>query len=190
MNAPLLVLLVAVVANGAAAGLDAARGASSRLARRRDASVAAGRGSAVALGLVLPAVGVALLDLVLGDGRGTTYDPGLQASALVAAVALAGFAAAHVVWWVLPWRGRFVASIVLLAPLALARPAIVWLAAVVGMTQARDVGVAVALVLAAVGATAVAPAVRRHWYALRPAAPQPRVTTRTGTSPGRPTAGR
>ncbi|ATY11969.1 oxidoreductase [Amycolatopsis sp. AA4] len=162
-----LVLGTLALLDAALAGFRAATGRNA-LIRKRSYYLAASR-----RGLAGGAAGLGLLASLIGAALAFSADPGARYAGLVAAGArmlqvLGPFAAIAVLsllaYWLLPLRGSTFVILIGLGPFTLARPVVVFAAALWSAAASSDWLAWTVALAAAVVVLAVEPLVHRRWY--------------------------
>jgi hypothetical protein len=160
-------LAVLALADGACAGFRSSVGRSGLISHRASDRRAARRGVTVVAVLLMPAVAVACAVVVIEPSRSGIYaHAGEMMLSVYGPYALAVLSALAV-YATLDWRKRYVAAALVLGPLTLARPVVVFLGAALAVAATKDAVVAITAALAVLGVLAVGPVADRLWYAPR-----------------------
>jgi hypothetical protein len=179
MSAALAVTSVGVIAglDVVFSGLRASLGRSGLIDHRRDDLRGIRRGALVGTVAVLPAAAVFVLTAGSWTPSELTRSAGTMLLVLVPYAAVV--VAALLVYGLLPWRWRYLASAAILGPMTFLRPAVACLAAVLGTITASSAGVGATIWLGTVAVLAVEPICDRLWArdsaqgAQAPATPAP-----------------
>jgi hypothetical protein len=167
-----LALVLLAVLDGAFSAFRSSVGRTGVIEHRRSDRLAARRGAALVVAMLVPVVLACLVDLAAHPSRMTVY-----ARTGVAMLQVYGPYAALVLlallsYTLLGWRQRYLAAAAILGPFTLIRPAVVVAGGAFGVHTSRDPLAAVLVGLAVVAVLAVEPVADRVWYcAARTAGP-------------------
>jgi len=163
MSAALAVTSVGVIAglDVVFSGLRASLGRSGLIDHRRDDLRGIRRGALVGAVAVLPAAAVFVLTAGSWTSSELTRSAGTMLLVLLPYAAVV--VAALLVYSLLPWRWRYLASAAILGPMTFLRPAVACLAAVLGTITASSAGLGATIWLGTVAVLAVEPICDRLW---------------------------
>jgi hypothetical protein len=160
-------LILLALVDGACAGFRSSAGRTGLISHRASDRRAARRGLTVVTVLLTPAAVVACAVVLLEPARSGIYvRAGEMMLSVYAPYALAVLSALAV-YATLDWRKRYVAAALVLGPLTLARPLVVFLGAALAVAATKDEDVAVTAALAVLAVLGVGPVADRLWYAPR-----------------------